>query len=91
MKATNGIRLLSVGYSRRSPEELLAILQSHRVSLLLDIRQVAWSRLPGFAKTALAGHLSGAGIGYRHLKLAGNPFRKVAKSIPDCLNLYRAV
>jgi uncharacterized protein (DUF488 family) len=41
--------------------------------MLVDVRAVAMSRRPGFAKTRLAGNLDEAGIEYLHLRGLGTP------------------
>jgi uncharacterized protein (DUF488 family) len=51
----------------------LAALRKARVELLVDVRAVTSSRRPGFAKTALAGHLAEVGIDYLHLRGLGTP------------------
>ncbi len=43
------------------------------IELLVDVRAVAASRRPGFAKTRLAANLEEAGIGYLHLRGLGTP------------------
>ena len=40
---------------------------------MVDLRAVASSRRPGFAKTRLAANLTEAGIGYVHLRGLGTP------------------
>ena len=44
-----------------------------RVELLVEVRAVASSRRPGFAKTRLAANLHEAGIEYLHLRALGTP------------------
>ncbi len=51
----------------------LAALAGAGVEVLVDVRALASSRRPGFAKTALAANLEGAGIGYLHLRGLGTP------------------
>lgn len=51
----------------------LAALAEARVEVLVDVRARAGSRRPGFAKTALAGNLAGAGIEYLHVRALGTP------------------
>jgi uncharacterized protein (DUF488 family) len=53
--------------------EFLAALRAAGVELLVDIRAVASSRRPGFAKTKLAENLAGQGIAYLHLRGLGTP------------------
>lgn len=53
--------------------QFLETLRAGRVELLVDVRAVASSRRPGFAKTRLAANLEEAGIGYLHLRGLGTP------------------
>lgn len=43
------------------------------MTLLVDVRAVAMSRRPGFAKSRLAAGCEAAGIGYLHLRALGTP------------------
>ena len=51
----------------------LDALREDGVQLLVDVRAVASSRRPGFAKTRLAANLADAGIDYLHLRGLGTP------------------
>lgn len=82
--------VVSLGYERRSIAELLALLTSHGVRKLVDVREAPVSRRPGFSKQALAAALAAVGIEYLHLRAAGNPHRKDGVDIMRCLALYRA-
>nr|WP_255569331.1 DUF488 domain-containing protein [Neoroseomonas alba] len=48
-------------------------MQDSGVRVLVDVRALANSRKPGFAKTALSAALEQAGIGYLHLRALGTP------------------
>ena len=63
----------TVGYQATTVQNFLRALTEHGVELLVDVRAVASSRRPGFAKTALAANLAGAGIEYLHLRGLGTP------------------
>ena len=65
--------ILTIGYERATPASLLASLCAAGVTLLVDVRALANSRKPGFAKGALSTALEGAGIGYLHLRELGTP------------------
>jgi len=65
--------LATVGYEAATMPSFLETLQQAGVELLVDIRAVASSRRPGFAKTRLTANLEGAGIGYLHLRGLGTP------------------
>ena len=82
------IVVLSVGYERRSVDELIELLSGHDVILLLDVREAPFSRRTEFRKNVLAARLSEAGIAYQHLQAAGNPHRKKKVNIRECLSLY---
>lgn len=65
--------LCTIGYEGADLDAFIATLQAAGVTLLIDIRDAPVSRRPGFSKNALAEALTGAGIGYRHVKALGNP------------------
>jgi uncharacterized protein (DUF488 family) len=65
--------IVSIGYERRSVDELIALLRRNRVEVLVDVRLTPISRKPGFSKTSLAQALAQAGIEYRHQRELGNP------------------
>ena len=83
-------RVLSLGYERRTVNEIIDILTSHRIKKLLDVRELPHSRRKGFSKNALAASLEAVGIKYVHLRSAGNPHRQEKKDIEHCLRLYRS-
>src|SRR4030095_14284410 len=57
----------TIGHSTRSLADLVALLQEHRVTRLVDVRRMPQSRRPPqFDTAALARDLPAAGIGYRH-------------------------
>jgi uncharacterized protein (DUF488 family) len=63
----------TIGYEAATVDRFLEALASEGVELLVDVRAVASSRRPGFAKTRLAANVGGAGIGYLHLRGLGTP------------------
>jgi uncharacterized protein (DUF488 family) len=66
-------QLATIGYEAATIPDLLGALGAGGVELLVDVRAVARSRRPGFAKTKLAANLKGAGIDYLHLRGLGTP------------------
>lgn len=78
--------IVSIGYERRTLEELVCLLQENDVEVLVDVRLTPVSRKPGLSKSALAEALESAGIEYRHERQLGNPkdnrdaFRRGLKS-----------
>ena len=65
--------VLTIGYEGTTPERLIAALKGAAVETLVDVRALANSRRPGFAKSALSAALEAAGIGYLHLRALGTP------------------
>ena len=65
--------IFTVGYERATPPALLAALRGAGVRRVVDVRALANSRRPGFAKRALSAALDEAGIGYLHLPALGTP------------------
>lgn len=65
--------LFTIGYERATLPELTARLVEAGVSLVVDVRELANSRRPGFSKSALRAGLADAGLGYAHLRALGTP------------------
>jgi uncharacterized protein (DUF488 family) len=65
--------LATIGYENATVPRFLETLREAGVTLVVDVRAVASSRRPGFAKSKLAENLAGAGIGYLHLRGLGTP------------------
>ena len=67
------MRLFTIGYSKRSLDEVIGMLREHGVPALVDVRMWASSRFKrDFSKSRLAVALPEAGIGYVHLRELGN-------------------
>lgn len=68
--------LYTVGHSRHAPETFSALLRTHGIATLVDVRSRPYSRwAPHFRKQILASFLSGDGIDYVFLgkALGGRP------------------
>lgn len=65
--------IATIGYEGASVPRFLDALRDAGIELLVDVRAVASSRRPGFAKTALAANLASVGIDYLHLRALGTP------------------
>ena len=83
--------LFTLGYQKRSLEEYVKALLAERIQVLVDVREIAWSRKPGFSKTALQQRLQLVGIEYVHARCVGNPkaIRARALTHADCLAGYQ--
>ena len=65
--------LFTIGYERATPTTLVAALKQAGVVTVADVRALANSRRPGFAKRALSAALDEAGIDYWHIPALGTP------------------
>lgn len=65
--------LSTIGYEGARPDDFVGTLQLVDVRMVIDIRDRAQSRRPGFSKSALQASLEAKGIGYIHLKELGDP------------------
>jgi len=65
--------LSTIGYEGVTQQEFLSTLKQVGVDLVIDIRDRAQSRRPGFSKSSLSAGLEGVGIAYTHLKALGDP------------------
>jgi uncharacterized protein (DUF488 family) len=76
--------VFTIGHSTRTLQELVAILKSHDVSLLADVRTVPRSRhMPQVNAETLAGDLAAWGIEYVPLRALGG----LRKPKPDSINM----
>ena len=67
------LRLATIGYEGRTPDEFVAMLAENSIKVIVDVRQRAGSRKRGFAKSVLQELLAASGIEYRHFPLLGTP------------------
>jgi uncharacterized protein (DUF488 family) len=73
MTPTPANSVATIGYENATVPRLLEALAGAGVDLVVDVRALANSRRPGFAKTRLSAALAEAGIGYLHLRSLGTP------------------
>jgi len=66
-------KLYTIGYEGATVASFLDALRVAGVELLVDVRALASSRRPGFAKTALGANLATIGVDYLHLRGLGTP------------------
>ena len=75
--------IFTVGHSNRSIDDFLALLKSHNVKRLVDVRTIPKSRHnPQFNRDALAASLRAAHIAYTHLPKLGG----LRRARPDSVN-----
>jgi uncharacterized protein (DUF488 family) len=65
--------LATIGYEGARPDDFVTTLQLVKVQIVVDIRDRAQSRRPGFSKSSLRENLEKNGIEYLHLKELGDP------------------
>lgn len=76
--------LWTIGHSTRPVAELLALLRTHGIVSLVDVRTIPLSRRnPQFNQEALKASAETAGLRYRHAPALGG----LRKSRPDSINL----
>ena len=71
-------KVYSLGYEKKTINEFIKILEEVKVSILLDVREFAWSYKQDFRKKSLNSALAKVGIDYYHISNAGNP-KKIRK------------
>jgi uncharacterized protein (DUF488 family) len=65
--------IATIGYQAATVRTFLEALQGSGADLLVDVRAVASSRRPGFAKSQLAANVGSVGVEYLHLRGLGTP------------------
>ena len=65
--------LYTIGYEKARLEDLVATLSASRIPNLIDVRDRAISRRPGFSKRHLGAAIEEAGMRYFHLQALGTP------------------
>jgi uncharacterized protein (DUF488 family) len=78
-------QLFTAGYEGTTIHTFITTLQTNNVDCVIDVRALAFSRKPGFSKTALSRNLESANIRYVHLPDLGTPkpVREKLKSTGD--------
>jgi uncharacterized protein (DUF488 family) len=70
---TKPSRIVSIGYEGRTVDVFMSSLIEAGVGVLVDVRENAISRKPGFSKKALSARCEAEGIEYVHEPSLGNP------------------
>lgn len=68
-----GHQLFTIGYEETELSDFLDKLASAGVETLVDVRELAQSRVQGYSKTALTDALKRKGIDYIHVPELGSP------------------
>jgi len=85
------VRLAGIGYQGRSLDAFVEALHRASIAVVIDVRELPWSRRAEFAQKRLAERLARECIGYAHVRAAGNPRenRKSGASSAEILARYR--
>jgi uncharacterized protein (DUF488 family) len=67
------LSIATIGYEGATVASFQEALRTAGIDLLVDVRALASSRRPGFAKTRLAANAKDAGAEYLHLRALGTP------------------
>jgi len=67
------MQLATIGYEGASLADFISTLVTAGVERVVDVREIAQSRRPGFSKNAFRTALVQAGIDYCHLRQLGDP------------------
>ncbi|MEI6149399.1 MAG: DUF488 domain-containing protein [bacterium] len=91
-QASEGHTLLTIGYEGLDVPRFIKFLTCHHVKMLVDVRELPFSRKKGFSKTPLSAAVEGAGMRYTHVKALGSPadIRKKVKTDGDYAAFFKA-
>ena len=65
--------LYTIGYEGKSIDEFIQLIINNNIKTLIDVRELAISRRPGFAKTKLKSALENKDVAYYHIPSLGSP------------------
>jgi uncharacterized protein (DUF488 family) len=65
--------IATIGYEGLPPDDFIGILRGAGIARVVDVRALANSRRPGYAKRALSAKLAESGIAYEHMPALGTP------------------
>ena len=65
--------IYTIGYESKNIDEFISNLKSHRISALVDVREIPISRKAGFSKSKLSERLQNSEIDYIHIRELGSP------------------
>ena len=86
-------QLFTAGYEGTTIHTFITTLQTNNVDCVIDVRAIAFSRKPGFSKTALSRKLENANIRYVHIPDLGTPkpVREKLKSTADYSDFFKTM
>lgn len=85
------MQLATIGYEGASLGDFVSTLLAAGVRRLVDVREIAQSRRPGFSKNALRLALAEAGVEYYHIRQLGDPKHGREAARAGNFELFRAI
>ena len=85
------MQLATIGYEGASLGDFVSTLLAADVERVLDVREIAQSRRPGFSKNAFSTALAEAGIDYYHVRQLGDPKHGREAARAGKLDLFRTI
>ncbi len=77
--------IYTIGYEGRSQDDFSNELKSNGITRLIDVREIARSRKPGFSSKGMSDRMISEGVEYIHIQSLGSPkaLREELKSTGD--------
>lgn len=85
------MQLATIGYEGATLVDFISTLEAAGVERVVDVREVAQSRRPGFSKSALRTALADAGIDYHHIRQLGDPKHGREAARAGNFDLFRTI
>ncbi|MDB5576876.1 MAG: hypothetical protein JWR80_2052 [Bradyrhizobium sp.] len=85
------IQLATIGYEGASLADFISTLEVAGVERVIDVRQVAQSRRPGFSKNAFRAALAEVGLDYHHIRQLGDPKHGREAARAGKFDLFRSI
>lgn len=85
------MQLATIGYEGAALADFISTLLAAGVERVVDVREIAQSRRPGFSKNGLRTALADAGIEYYHLRQLGDPKHGREAARAGNVELFRAI
>lgn len=85
------MQLTTIGYEGSTLTDFTATLLTAGVERVIDVREVAQSRRPGFSKNALRTALADVGVDYHHIRQLGDPKHGREAARAGNVELFRAI
>ncbi len=85
------MQLATIGYEGAVLADFVGTLLAAGVERVVDVREIAQSRRPGFSKNALRTALAEAGLDYHHIRQLGDPKHGRVAARAGNFDLFRAI